>query len=173
MTQPTSPTWSHILLVLIWGLNYVVVIPLVANITMTTSLVIYIASHRSLASIEGEKTAAEKEDRAVISGSDAYKMPVFASGALFSFYLAFKYFDKDTLNMIISGYFAFTGTFSLTPIFAPVVQMILPFSGKPTRHVSHIFAKLIISVLIHIIYTIGNRFSASSAGRNRFNFYYC
>lgn len=134
-SQQTSSTWSHILLVLIWALNYVMIIPLVANITMTTSLVIYIASHRSLSSIEGGKTAAEKADRAVISGSDAYTMPLFASMGLFGFYLLFKHADKDTMNMIISGYFAITGTFSLTPIFAPVVQMCLPFAKETSRYV--------------------------------------
>lgn len=139
MPQTSSPVWSHVLLVFLWGLNYVVIIPLVANITMTTSLVIYIASHRSLSSIEGEKTKAEKAERAVISGSDAYKMPVFASIALFSFYLAFKFFDKDTLNMLISIYFAFTGTLSLTPIFSPVFEMALPTGGRPRRYVKLLF----------------------------------
>ena len=123
MAVPTSPLWSHILLFLIWGLNYIMVIPLVANITMTSSLVIFIASHRSLSSIEGDKTDEEKAERAVISGSDAYQLPVFASVALFSFYMAFKYFDKDTLNFIISLYFAVSGSFSLTPIFSPIFEL--------------------------------------------------
>lgn len=139
MNHPSSPAWSHALLFLVWGLNYVVIIPLVANVTMTTSLVIYIASHRSLSSLDAAIATDDKSDRAVISGSDAYKMPVFASAALFSFYMAFKYFDKDTLNFLISIYFAFTGTFSLTPIFAPIVQIILRFGRDEARYVSRTF----------------------------------
>ena len=136
MPYPSSPAWSHALLFLIWGLNYVVIVPLVANITMTTSLVIYIASHRSLSALDTPNAADDKSDRAVISGSDAFKMPVFASAALFSFYMAFKYFDKDTLNYLISIYFAFTGTFSLTPIFAPLVQILFRFGRDEAKYVS-------------------------------------
>jgi hypothetical protein len=134
---PTSSVWSHLLLFLVWGLNYVIVIPLVANITVTTSLVIYIASHRSLQQPPGEAEDARKEERAVLSQDDAYKMPIIASAALFSFYLAFKYFDKGTLNYVISVYFAVTGTLSLTPIFSPVVLMVVGLGGKPKQYVSN------------------------------------
>jgi hypothetical protein len=88
-------TLSYVLLFVFWGASAFVAIPVSLNLIVTSSLIIYIGSHRSLRLLvneeEGGMPAAQKE---IISAQDAYKFPFIGSAALFSLYLAFKYLDK-------------------------------------------------------------------------------
>lgn len=112
-------------LFVIWSANYFVVIPVSANIVVTSSLIIYIASHESLVLIEKPK---DGEERAIMSSSDAYKMPIIASAALFGLYLAFTYFGKEVLNLLLSIYFAVVGTFTLSSLIEPIAGLVFSTS---------------------------------------------
>ena len=105
----------------IWSANYFVIIPVEANIVATSSLIIYIASHESLILTEKPK---EGEERAIMTSSDAYKMPIIASAALFGLYLAFMYFGKEVLNLLLSIYFAVVGTFTLASLIEPIAGLV-------------------------------------------------
>lgn len=48
--------------------------------------------------------------------------PVFASCALFGLYLVFKYLNKDYINVLVSLYFLFIGTFALEAAIHPWVH---------------------------------------------------
>ena len=62
---------------------------------------------------------------------DAMQFPILGSASLFSLYLAFKFLDRDVVNLIISIYFVGVGCLALTVTFAPAIQRILPSSiGK-------------------------------------------
>jgi len=50
------------------------------------------------------------------------KFPFIGSAALGSLYVAFKYFDKDWVNFLLSLYFSLAGTITLTATAAPVIS---------------------------------------------------
>jgi hypothetical protein len=124
---------ANISLLLLWTLNYFIIIPLYINIPLMSSLIIYIGSYRSIALMNKElleQKPVDESDRAILTHSDAYKFPFIASFALFGFYLAFKYFDKDMLNYIISIYFTITATISLTPLFSSQTELLFSNEKK-------------------------------------------
>lgn len=51
-----------------------------------------------------------------LSTEDAYMFPVFGSIVLFSLYLVFKLLDKEYVNYLVTGYFAFLGVIALTNV---------------------------------------------------------
>ena len=57
--------------------------------------------------------------------------------SLFSLYMAFKFFDKETVNLIISVYFCLMGLMALTSTFSPAVDAVGPefFRVKYSKHV--------------------------------------
>ena len=60
------------------------------------------------------------------------QFPLLGSASLFSLYLAFKYFDRNVVNMIISVYFGLVGCAALTVNFSPILSAVLPkvFTNK-------------------------------------------
>lgn len=110
---------SYILLFSFWGLSNVISIPVSLNLIVTSTLIIYIGAHRSLRLLIKGEHAVEKE---VLSAQDAYKFPFVGSAALFSLYIAFKYFDKEIVNLLLSIYFSFIGIFTLTTTLAPFIK---------------------------------------------------
>lgn len=61
-----------------------------------------------------------------LKSTDAMQFPLLGSCSLFGLYLAFKYFDKDTVNLIISVYFCLVGLAALTATFGPLLQSLGP-----------------------------------------------
>jgi len=103
--------------------------------------IIYAACHNSLtlreeqAYARGEKPSdyqpTEGEEEAevqyeTLKASDAAQFPLLGSASLFGLYCAFKYFDKDTVNLIISVYFCFVGCMALTASFSPLIESLAP-----------------------------------------------
>ena len=54
------------------------------------------------------------------------QFPLLGSASLFSLYLAFKFFDRNVVNMIISVYFGLVGCAALTVTFSPILGAMLP-----------------------------------------------
>jgi hypothetical protein len=120
---------SYVALAALWIANYFVLMPLEANMILTTMLVIYIASHRSLRLLQEDEMKGSSQEKAVISHDDAYMLPIIASISLFTFYIA----NKETLNFFLSIYFLFGGTMSLMSLFYPIVEV---FSNTKKIYVS-------------------------------------
>ena len=74
---------------------------------------------------KGEKSNSERE---TITATDAYKFPIVGSIALFSLYIAFKYFDKTIVNLLLSLYFSIIGVFTMTNTLSPFMSQFI--SGK-------------------------------------------
>lgn len=125
-------TLSYIILFGIWALQSFVLIPVSVNLVTTSTLILYIGCHRSIKLLateaEGGIPAADKE---VLSAGDAYRFPFVGSAALFSLYVAFKYLDKDTVNLLMSVYFSAIGVYTLTNTFAPMITRII---SSPTKY---------------------------------------
>jgi len=104
---------------------------------------------------EGEDEGKEEEEEELMGPpqyetlrtQDAMQFPLLGSASLFGLYLAFKYFDKDTVNLVISVYFCLVGLAALTATFAPVLEALGPkFMGAEySKHVEvkHILPKFI------------------------------
>jgi hypothetical protein len=122
---------AYVALFGIWCLSYFYAIDMSVNVITTATLIVFIGSHRSLRLLateaEGGMAASEKE---VLSTKDAAQFPVVGSCALFGLFLAFKYLDKELVNVILSGYFLFVGIFTLTGTLSPVMEMIIPAKEK-------------------------------------------
>eukprot|EP00804_Cyclotella_cryptica_P005295 CCRYP_015783-RA/>CCRYP_015783-RA protein AED:0.03 eAED:0.03 QI:115/1/1/1/1/1/2/109/402 len=131
---------SYATIVALWIGAQKITIPYVVNLMLLVTAILYAACHGSLALREdqalargekppsnGEDTDSDKEEEEVtqyetLKASDAAQFPLLGSASLFGLYLAFKYFDKDTVNLIISVYFCFVGCVALTATFSPVVE---------------------------------------------------
>jgi len=87
---------------------------------------IYIGSHKSL-----KQKATES-----MSSKDAYMFPIIGSVVLFGLYILFKFFNKDIINLLLSGYFLFFGVFALSSTLRPAFVYVFPGLVKkknPTR----------------------------------------
>jgi minor histocompatibility antigen H13 len=67
-------------------------------------------------------------ERETLRAQDAYQFPLIGSVSLFSLYCAFKFFDKDIVNLLIGGYFGIIGTFAVTVTLAPLFMTISPLA---------------------------------------------
>lgn len=114
---------SYLVLFLFWALSYVIVIPVALNLIVQSTLIVYIGSHRSLTLLVKEVDGGAKaQETEVLSMNDAYKFPFVGSAALLGLYVAFKFCDKDTVNLVLSLYFSVVGVFALTGSFSAFIS---------------------------------------------------
>ncbi|EGG16536.1 peptidase A22B family protein [Cavenderia fasciculata] len=83
---------------------------------------IYIGSYMSLKDTKAE----------TMKKSDAWTFPLIGSVFLFGLYLAFKYFDKDLINLIMVYYFIIFGLFALSQMTALAIRWILGVQAPVT-----------------------------------------
>lgn len=126
----------------LWAASQKINIPYVAHLLLLVTAILYAACHNSLTLREEQAYArGEKPDDyepkdgedtegevgyETLKASDAAQFPIFGSASLFGLYCAFKYFDKDTVNLIISVYFCCVGCAALTASFSPVIESLGP-----------------------------------------------
>lgn len=129
---------SYGTIIALWvGCQYVL-IPYVANLMLLVTAILYAGCHWSL-SLREEQAAARGEtpggedggdgdDDAhgppaeVLRKEDAMLFPIIGSCSLFGLYLAFKFFDKETVNLVISFYFCAMGSFAIAGVLGPVLE---------------------------------------------------
>jgi minor histocompatibility antigen H13 len=113
-----------------------------ANLILLVTAILYAACHSSLLLLEeiSPEEQANNKDASMHSGSsdretlrqeDAYQFPIIGSCSLFGLYLAFKYIDKDLVNLLIGAYFAFAGCFALTFSLEPLIARLV-FPRRPS-----------------------------------------
>ena len=131
MSSNNLLTFSYLVLFSFWLLSYYVIIPVPLNLVVTSSLIVFIGSHKSLSLLLSESEGGVSiEEKEVISSADAYKFPFIGSASLFGLYFAFKYFDKGTVNLIVSVYFSLAGVFTLTSSFSKFASILLTSKSK-------------------------------------------
>lgn len=135
---------SNATIFLLWAATPYILVPYVAHLLILVSCILYSACHYSLllreeqALARGEKdpskTKEEQEQPPPVSetltSSDAMQFPLVGSVSLFSLYCAFKYFDKNTVNLILSAYFALMGCGAVTATASPVLSAVVPGLGR-------------------------------------------
>lgn len=134
---------SYTTIVGLWVGCQLVDIPYVLNLMLLVTAILYAACHFSLTlreeqalargdkppAVEGEEAddandgdEDERPQYETLKAQDAMQFPLLGSCSLFGLYLAFKYFDKDTVNLVISVYFCLVGLAALTATFGPVLE---------------------------------------------------
>lgn len=128
---------SNATIVLLWGISQYILIPYVANLLVLVTCILYTACHCSLMLREEQALARgevdptkSKEEQSqppvaseTLTSEDAMQFPIVGSISLFSLYCAFKFFDKDTVNLLLSMYFALMGCGALTSTLSPIVSL--------------------------------------------------
>ena len=86
----------------------------------------------SFASITSNEEGSDQEVE-IMTSADAMQFPLYASCALFSMFLLFKYVGPEYVNLVLGAYFFMLGTASLTSALRPVGTLILPeqYVGEP------------------------------------------
>lgn len=58
----------------------------------------------------------DSDESQSLNSKSAWLFPVIGSAVLFSLYLAFKFLDREMLNLVLGAYFALTGCFALPTV---------------------------------------------------------
>lgn len=131
---------SNVSIFLLWAVSQKILIPYVAHLLLLVTCILYSACHYSLflreeqalsrGEVDPTKTKEEQEKQAsaptseTLRSEDAMQFPFIGSAALFGLYCAFKFFDKDTVNLILSAYFALMGCGAVTATASPILSVL-------------------------------------------------
>jgi minor histocompatibility antigen H13 len=131
---------SNASIVLLWAVSQYVLIPYVAHLLLLVTCILYTACHYSLilreeqalcrGEVDPTKTKEEQENAVpppiseTLRAEDAMQFPLVGSCSLFGLYCAFKFFDKETINLIFSGYFALMGCGAVTATVSPILSVL-------------------------------------------------
>ena len=130
-------TFSTVSIIGLWVVSQFILIPYVVHLLLLVTCILYTACHSSLVLREeqalsrGEKDPALGDDAPdlplpvseTMRKEDAMQFPLMGSASLFSLYLAFKFFDKETVNLIISVYFCLMGCVAVTATASPMISV--------------------------------------------------
>jgi minor histocompatibility antigen H13 len=129
---------SYVMIVAMWGLSQIILIPYVVHLLLLVLCILYAACHGSLVLLQdddpiiltdadgNETILPVNSERETLRKEDAYQFPLIGSVSLFSLYCAFKFLDKDLVNLLIGGYFGLIGTFAVTMTLAPMLVALVP-----------------------------------------------
>ena len=98
--------------------------------------------------VQGEKTGEKPE---TMTQKDAMMFPIIASCALGGLYMFFKIFDKEYINLLLSGYFFVLGVFALSHMAGPWLSrkiyknLFVPLEDFRCIFTRYVFAKLFTS----------------------------
>jgi len=130
-----------------WAGCQVVHIHYVANLLILVTSILYVACHGSLvmreeqALAKGELPEGQEFDpnapprppSETLRKEDAMQFPLLGSASLFTLYCAFKFFDRNMVNLVISVYFSGVGCIALTATLSPLLGAIGPKQLKDVR----------------------------------------
>ncbi len=108
--------------------EYSAFIPFTVNLVITSTLIVYIGSHRSIMLLASEAEGGSTNNE-ILQSSDAYAFPIVASCSLLGLYFAFKTYPQYA-NILLSVYFSFVGIYTLTRTYSPALESIIGASKK-------------------------------------------
>ncbi|CAK4191154.1 unnamed protein product [Aphanomyces euteiches] len=126
-------TACYAILIGIFTASNFVLIPVNVQLILSATSIVYIGSTLSLELKHKREASGEKNEDAMTK-EDAYMFPFIGSAMLLGLYVAFKFFDKELVNLLLTTYFALLGTYSLTEAFSPIVQQ-LAFSKNEAHFI--------------------------------------
>jgi len=154
-SRQTNPVLmlSFATIIILWAASPFILIPYIAHLLLLVTSILYAACHTSLILRKNQALSRGEIDPAQPAGEvappppisetlrteDAMQFPIVGSASLFGLYCALKYFDKDTVNFILSAYFGLMGCVAVTGVLSPVITNTLagPFvrSKKIAREI--------------------------------------
>jgi minor histocompatibility antigen H13 len=151
---------AYLTIVALWIGAQTINIHYVINILSLVTAILYTSCHLSLTLREEQALARGETDPASSTDEDdkekkknddeeeetmgppqyetlrlgeAMQFPLLGSASLFSLYMAFKYFDKETVNLIISFYFCLVGLVACTSTLGPIIEYTTVGTTKYTK----------------------------------------
>jgi len=137
--QCTNPLLllSNTTILILWISSQFILIPYVVHLLLLVISILYTACHSSLIlrqeqalcrgeidpndeTPEGEKPPLPFSE--TLRTEDAMQFPIVGSIALFSLYCALKFFDKETVNFILSAYFGLMGCVAVAGVLSPLIS---------------------------------------------------
>jgi len=113
------------------------------SLVVMALLPIFFGAFRSIKSYEEMKKQGEKtgEKPETMTQKDAAMFPIIASCALFGLYLFFKFFSKEYINLLLSGYFFVLGVFALSHMAGPWLSRKIFARLVPIEHFRFVFTR--------------------------------
>jgi minor histocompatibility antigen H13 len=147
-----TPTTNYLLvasygtIAALWVASQYVLIPYALHLLLLVTCILYVACHGSLILLQDEHeeikqedgtTVSQKVERETLKQEDAYQFPLYGSASLFSLYLAFRFLDKDLVNLLIGVYFGVVGcvavALTLAPFLAKLTDKLAPKLSEEIR----------------------------------------
>src|SRR5689334_14897139 len=95
---------------------------------------IYIGAKRALFQARASLANPAQQQQETMSSKDAWMFPLVGSAVLFGLYILFKYFSKEYINLLLTGYFLLFGLGALSTTLAPWLEDIVNHAfGKQKR----------------------------------------
>lgn len=126
MTPRTMYIAAHAALGFVTIVTQFVLLPVIVQMLLYTGAILYISSHHSLAMFEKDPETGEHPEVESVSRKDAMLFPIVGSGALFSMYVAYKFFGKYWVNLLLTTYLTVIGLVALAESLRPVLAPLLP-----------------------------------------------
>mmetsp|Transcript_9523 Transcript_9523/g.13950 ORF Transcript_9523/g.13950 Transcript_9523/m.13950 type:complete len:389 (+) Transcript_9523:120-1286(+) len=112
---------SYATIIGLWIATQFTLIPYVIHLLVLVTAILYAACHHSLVLREEAAKAKESGEPSefveTLRAEDAYQFPLIGSLSLFSLYCAFKFLDKDLVNLLIGVYFCAVGCVAIFATF--------------------------------------------------------
>ncbi|KAJ1607177.1 presenilin-like protein [Cryptosporidium canis] len=117
---------SYVVLALVMFITKFKPLPIIIQMLMYTSSIIYIGSYMSLSQTIIDPNTGEK-DRSTesLSRKDAMMFPIIGSGALFSLYLAYKFLPTYWVNLLLTSYLFIIGAIALMETILQFVSILI------------------------------------------------
>lgn len=109
-----------VLIALMVSTNFVL-LPIIFQMLAYTGAILYIGCHHSLKMFEKDPETGEQQEVESVSKKDAMMFPIFGSVALFSMFVAFKFFGKEWVNFLVTTYLTVIGVVALAESIRPLL----------------------------------------------------
>lgn len=103
-----------------------VILPVIVQMLLYTSCILYISCHHSLSMFNKDPETGEVAEVETVSKKDAMMFPVMGSVALFSMYVAYKFFGKYWVNLLLTTYLTLVGFIALGETLRPPLECFVP-----------------------------------------------
>ncbi|KAL8436484.1 hypothetical protein ACSSS7_001690 [Eimeria intestinalis] len=118
---------SFLCLFFVMGISAIYPLPVLLQMLLYTSPILYVGSHLSLKQNEVDAVTGEKINKGeAMNRTDAFLFPVFGSIALFSLYLAYKFLSPAWVNMLLTIYLSGVGLVALGETIVSVARPLSP-----------------------------------------------
>eukprot|EP01066_Platyproteum_vivax_P015421 Platyproteum_vivax@DN681_c0_g1_i1.p1 len=116
---------AHVMLMVLPVLFTFVILPVVVQMLLYATPLIYIGCHLSL-HIHDVDSATQERKGEIMSGIDAALFPIIGSAGLFGLFVAFRYFGPEWVNYLTSLYLSVLAVFAVGESISFMVAVFLP-----------------------------------------------